>query len=262
MTTVVVVKCPEGLVLAADSRMTVSEKSAGRPIEHPPSDTLLKILSFKPPHNFVGAASYGVAQINQKSAHDYLPEFEHSLDKKRISVNDFADKLREFFSNKWSESSEPTCSPDSLNSMNFLVAGFDEKDDNGRVFEIKISRNIKIADKGQLLKESKKDIVLRGNLIFASRLWLGYSENLLKLLSDKITSDCVKELSAALPNLGITIHFSDDLEDAVLLAKLLIGTEIEAQALTERSELRIEATTGGPIRICTITPEQGLKWVL
>lgn len=58
MTTVVVVKCPEGLVLAADSRMNASETVAiTKEKRFWSADTLLKIFSFKPPHNFVGAVS-------------------------------------------------------------------------------------------------------------------------------------------------------------------------------------------------------------
>jgi len=265
MTTVVIVKCPEGLVLAADSRMTVSETSGGRE-KHWPSDTLLKILSFKPPHNFVGAVSWDRADINQKSASCYSSEFEQTLPENRIPINEFAEKLFCFFSCKWNESPERKYSSDSLNPMKFFVAGFDEKDEYGRIFEIKISDNHEIADMHELPAESKPDIVLRGNSIYASRLWFGYSEQLPKLLAN---TDWARQsalntgfLEDAMSKSGLQMTFSPNLRDGVALAKLLIRTEIDAQALTEAANPWLKAVTGGPIRICTITSEHGLKWVL
>jgi hypothetical protein len=267
MTTVIVVKCPEGLVLAADSRMNVVERAG--PKQKPPwsTDTLLKILSFKQPHNFVGAVSWGRADINRKTVYCYLPEFELSLPDKRIPVKEFSQHLFEFFKTEWNKSPERKYSQDSLDSMNFLLGGFDEK--GAHIFEIKISDNPEIVDM-QLREENRTEVILRGHFSYASRLWLGYpKDDLPRLLAKEIAPDSTRE-SAVTDFLKYTMAkvnlkkplSSHYLKDAVALARLLIQVEIDAQALAEGPDPGSKAEPGGPIRICTITPEHGLTWVL
>ena len=72
----VVIKGPEGLVLAADSRVTLEARQQnGAPI--PVNfDNATKLLAFSKPHKHVGAVTYGMAAIGVRTAHSYLPEFE------------------------------------------------------------------------------------------------------------------------------------------------------------------------------------------
>jgi hypothetical protein len=143
MTLALAFKGAEGVVLAADSRVTLQFMSG------PPSgpqqimsahyDNATKLLKMKSqPH--VAAVTYGLAVLGQgqpRTAHSYLPEFEASLQKAgvgRLSVQEFAQRLSDFFMNQHAVSQTPMQAGD----MVFLVAGYDENAPYGRTFEIKI----------------------------------------------------------------------------------------------------------------------------
>ena len=69
----VAIKGPEGIVLTADSRITLeAQREGGLPL--PVNfDNATKLLSFSKPHNFVGAVTYGAAVIGSRTAHSFLP---------------------------------------------------------------------------------------------------------------------------------------------------------------------------------------------
>ena len=99
----VVVKGTEGVVLAADSRVTLgARRSDGTelPINY---DNATKLLRFGGDKNkWVGAVTYGEAVLGTnpndiRTAHSFIPEFEASLANSRLSVEGFATEFSEFF---------------------------------------------------------------------------------------------------------------------------------------------------------------------
>src|ERR1035438_3016853 len=92
-------KGPEGIVLAADSRVTLHAQLPGAqpPVMIPATfDNATKLLHIKG-QRFVGAVTYGAGAIGQRSprtAHSFLPELEAAIQAKtadnRLSVEDFA----------------------------------------------------------------------------------------------------------------------------------------------------------------------------
>ena len=70
------IKGPEGIVLAADSRVTLEASRPGGPVIPVNYDNATKLLSFSKPHNHVGVVTYGAAVIGQRTAHSFVPEFE------------------------------------------------------------------------------------------------------------------------------------------------------------------------------------------
>src|ERR1019366_3678269 len=87
----------------------------------------------------VGAITYGAGAIGQqepRTAHSFMPEFEGSLPaNQRLSVQDFARRLSEFFVARWTGANMPNPVPLGQD-MVFLVGGYDEGAAYGRVFEI------------------------------------------------------------------------------------------------------------------------------
>ena len=131
-------KGPEGIVLAADSRVTLTYTSPGNNdqvvIQHSTFDNAEKLLRVKG-QDFVGAITYGAGAIGSReprTANSYLPEFEEELGDARLSVPDFSKALSDFFMKQWKEAK---MSPEA-NPMVFLVGGYDEGDAHGRVFEV------------------------------------------------------------------------------------------------------------------------------
>jgi hypothetical protein len=78
----IVIKSPEGIVLAAESRVTLTINGAqGQPSHFVNYDNATKLFSFCSPHNHVGVVTYGLAAIGQRTAHSFVPEFESTENK-------------------------------------------------------------------------------------------------------------------------------------------------------------------------------------
>ena len=132
-------KGAEGIVLAADSRVTLSAvNTQAVPNQVLPAyyDNATKLLRVNG-QAYVGAVTYGAGAIGQRSprtAHSYLPEFEAELaaaDSGRLTVEAFASKLSDFFMRQWQAAQMPPDGPPIV----FLVGGYDEGAPYGRVFE-------------------------------------------------------------------------------------------------------------------------------
>lgn len=137
-------KGPEGIVLAADSRVTLNTQMIAQGPNGPmpmllPStfDNATKLLKAKS-QGFVGAITYGagaIGMLEPRTAHSFIPEFEAVLPTERLSVKEFADELSKFFLARWIAGGMPNpTAPGS--DMVFLVGGYDADSPYGRVFEI------------------------------------------------------------------------------------------------------------------------------
>ena len=125
-------------MLAADSRVTLTGRPPNSNLQiQSHYDNATKLLKAGG-QDWVGAVTYGLGALGgrePRTAHSYLPEFETELAKEgRLSVEDFAGKLGDFFQHRWNAAN----TPDEADPMFFLVGGFDEGEAYGRVFELSI----------------------------------------------------------------------------------------------------------------------------
>ena len=86
----IVFKGPEGIVLAADSRVTLTAQMPGQNMLLPATyDNATKLLRVNG-QEFVGAVNFGLGAIGQqqpRTAHSFIPEFEEELKgDKRLGV--------------------------------------------------------------------------------------------------------------------------------------------------------------------------------
>ena len=245
----IAIKGPEGIVLAADSRVTLTatpKKKSDSPISVN-FDNATKLLIFGEPHSYVGAVTYGQASINLRTAHSFLPEFEVSLPKDRISVEAFAEHLGKFFMDQWGSAKMPD-EP----AMVFLVAGYDEDAPYGRIFELKLPDTPSPKEWGT----GAFGMMWGGQKEYVERIINGYDPNLLAMVqkSLKLTDKQRDDLKKALSPLGLSVPYQFlPLQDCVNLAIFLIRTTIGVQelAVTLRG-------VGGPIDVATITRDVGL----
>ncbi len=94
----IVIKGPEGLVLAAESRVTLSAALPEGPLSVN-FDNATKLISFSNAYSNIGVVTYGQAAINLRTAHSFSTEFENQLKlNKDFTVLDFAKELSKFFS--------------------------------------------------------------------------------------------------------------------------------------------------------------------
>jgi hypothetical protein len=261
-------KGPEGIVLAADSRVTLMITAVQAPNQPsmpsmPPMllpstyDNATKMLRVKG-QDHVGTVTYGVgalgAPTEPRTAHSYIPELEHKLkDVGRLGVKDFADKLSDFFLEKWNTLHLPVIPGQ---DMVFLVGGYDEGAPYGRVFDILIpSRPTPVeyyADAGQF------GIVWGGQREHADRLIHGFDSRLPELVKNFLNLDDQKrdELCKHLKTLLQTpVPFAFlPLQDSVDLAIFLIRTTIVMQHWL----LGLRGV-GGAIDVAIITRTNGFK---
>ncbi len=247
-------KGPEGIVLAADSRVTLTAQVPQQNMLLPSTfDNATKLLHVAS-QPFVGVVTYGLGALGQRqprTAHSFMPEFEDELQKgngDRLSVSDFADNFSDFFMRQWAKTKMPKDykGPD----MTFLVAGYDAGKIYGSIYEISIPRKpqpqVKYDATGGF------GVVWGGQREFTDRLIQGFDDQLpaaaqkfLKLSAEqggKLRDHLKKELQVNIPFAFLP------LQDCVDVAVFLIRTTITIQ-----SWIVGVRGVGGAIDVATIT---------
>jgi hypothetical protein len=257
-----VIKGPEGLVLAAESRITLGVKLATPqgPQQIPVYfDNAKKLLSFSEPNITVGLVTYGQAVIGQqtpRTAASFLPEFESSLPKERLSVLNFAEKISEFYLNQWHLTMPPDDKLDNIPNMTLVVAGFNHDEVYGKVYLIEIPRAPKPIERS---KDNEFSITFGGQHDIVSRIMNGYDIRLpevlkkdLNLSSEQITKfeTIIKQFQLVVPLQVLA------LQDCVDLACFFIRTTMDAQ----RFSVGIRGV-GGYIDIAIIKRNQKLQFI-
>jgi len=147
MSLAIVFKGTEGVVLAADSRVTLQipistpvPATGGTPVIYliPATfDNATKLLKVAG-QDHVAAVTYGIGAIGNpepRTAHSLLPEFEATLtSSQRLPVQDFAKQMSDFFADQWNRTMPAGVPGD----MVFVVGGFDPDAPYGRIFEFYI----------------------------------------------------------------------------------------------------------------------------
>lgn len=251
----ILVKGSEGLVLAAESRVTLQTKDSSGNIVHVSFDNAVKVLSFNRPHTFVGAVTYGLAAIGLRTAHSFLPEFEASLPTNRLKVEEYAQRISDFYAQQW-KAAMPT--PYAGPPMIFVAGGFDDGEPYGRVYTIEVPTNLKPLQQNPTPEEF--GITWGGQREIVDRLVQGFDERALQVVATTLSVPAARlpALRDALKReLGLPIPLDAmALQDCIDLAVFFIRTTITGQKLT----VGIRGV-GGPIDVATITRGEGLRFV-
>lgn len=249
----IVIKGPEGLVLASESRVTLAAQFAGQQV-HVNFDNATKLLSFSPPNSAVGAVTYGQAAIGLRTAHSFIPEFEANLPRERLSVQEFAQRLGDFFLQQWNAAVPDTYAGP---SMAFVVGGFNENEPYGRVFLIEIPKRPDPVE--QQPRPNEFGITWGGQRELVDRLIQGFDYRLPEIVSTTLglQPEQTQAMTQALGTLRMSLPLAAmPLQDCVDLAIFFIRTTITAQRLT----VGIRGC-GGPIDVAIITRREGLQFV-
>lgn len=263
MSLAIAIKGVDGIVLAADSRGTLTREansSSGVNSSTVYYDNAQKLLGLSDKKN-VGFVTYGAPAIQNPATrlvHSFLPEFEASLGsaktRRNLSVEDCAFKLGQFFSAKWQEAQMPQDS----SQMMFVIGGYDTGKPTGKVFEVNIPSQVRPVE--HFSSDGEYGIFWGGQADFASRLYTGCDNRLPFILQEmfeltdqrriETRNEIVKKLQADIP-LG---HLP--LQNCVDLAILLLNTTVEMHKLIVG-----ERGVGGPIDVATITPNEGFVFI-
>jgi len=278
MSLAVVFKSPEGLVLAADSRVTVTATLPVAPLLPPavpgiivqptiqvlPAyfDNATKLLSVAN-QSHVGFVTYGAGAIGQtepRTAHSFLPEFESFLSKRhdaRIDVNTFAKELGLFFSDQWKDAKMPTSPlPPGIQSMVFLVAGYDKDDAYGKIFEVVIPDRPEPVER----QAGTFGIVWGGQSDFLERLLNGFDPSAIALAAstlglDSTQADLLRQKFQESLGLSIPYQFLP-LQDCLEMATFLVS--LTSQIQTWMIAIR---GVGGHVNVATVTRTDGFSAV-
>ena len=260
----IVVKGSEGIVLAADSRVTLTaimEKQPGIPANvqvHLPVnyDNATKLLTFGKPNSWIGAVTYGDAVIGTKAsdlrtAQSFVPEFESGLSSdKRLTVNEFAQALSDFFLKQWKDRM-PETHPGP--GMTFVVGGFDEDKPYGSVYLFTIPKETTATEQAA----NDFGVTFGGQGELSGRILQGYDARVIEIARDslRLPMGQLDILKKALRPLQLTIPYHLlPLQDCIDLAIFLIRTTTTAQNLS----IGIRGV-GGAIDVAVITKRGGLE---
>jgi 20S proteasome alpha/beta subunit len=251
----IVIKGPEGLVLAAESRLTLQGQVGPQSVSVY-FDTATKLMNFSAPNTTVGVVTYGQAVIGlqtPRTAASFMSEFEASLPGERLPIEAFATKISEFFLKQWQSSMPGNYQGQ---SMTFVVAGFDEKDIYGRVYTIDIPS---APQPKQVNPDSSFGITLGGQSETVNRILSGYAAGLPDALTKdlKLDADQVAVMRQTLAKFQSAIPMPIlGLQDCVNMAIFLIRATIGVQGFTV--DIR---GVGGPIDIAIITRNKDLHFI-
>lgn len=250
-------KGPEGIVLAADSRVTLTAElnRPGQPAMTVPAtyDNARKLLAIAG-QPFAGVVTFGAGAINTpegpRTAHSFLPDFESELaDAGRLRVGEIAQRLSDFFSDKWNLQTPPQPAG---NEMVFYVAGYDERAVHGCLY----SMSIPAQPAPQEVHAGTFGIQWGGQREIVDRLLDGFDARASQLAEQHLTLDEGQRdaLAAHLKqNLSLPIPYQFlPLQDCVDLATLLVRTTAQLQTWT----IGIRGV-GGAVDVATITRTEG-----
>ena len=254
-----VIAGPEGLVLAAESRVTLTAQPPGQPPLHVNYDNATKLLAFSPPNTHLGVVTYGLGAIGTRTAASFLPEFEAGLvdpatgAATKLAVATFTKRLSDFFMAQW-RAAMPA--DHAGQDMVFVVGGFDDGQPYGTVLEFYVpSRPVPVVKHGP----GAFGMVWGGQRETVDRIVQGYDAALPGVAQQALgLTDAQRDrLVAALGQLQLSLPLQAmALQDCVDLAIFCIRTTIAAQRLTVTVR-----GVGGPIDVATVTRQEGLTFV-
>jgi hypothetical protein len=264
----IVFKGAEGIVLAADSRVTLMAQVIQQPPQQQPPqqpalvpatyDNATKLLKING-QDFVGAVTYGVGAIGQqqpRTAHSYIPEFETELaNTGRLSVHNFATRLSAFFMQRWQDQMPPNFQGP---GMVFLIGGYDEGANvaYGRVFELEIPFRPTPVERHA--GSGEFGMTWGGQREYADRLITGFDDNLPIIIQQflNLTDDqraALRDHLRGRSQVPVPFPFLP-LQDCVDLSIFLIRTTISIQNWI----VGIRGV-GGAIDVATITRTDGFS---
>ena len=251
-------KGPEGIVLAADSRVTLTAQNRQtKESIHVTFDNATKLLKVAG-QNDVGAITYGLGALGMegpRTAHSFMPELEAKLTEAgagRLSVKDYAGELSTFFMGQWSDMMPKDYQgPD----MVFLVGGYDPGKPYGAVYEFRIPKAAKPKSR---FDEGAFGLVWGGQKDYVDRIIQGFDANLpnivqkMSKLSNQQREALRNDLKGAL-SVPIPYQFLP-LQDCVDLSIFLVRMTINIQKW-----LVGVRGVGGFVDVATITRTEGFK---
>ncbi len=255
MTIVVGIATPDGIVLATDSRTTLTIDAAD-----PSSRT--RISSDSAEKVFLlcdrfAVATFGEAFIGEQTIAGLMSMFIAQLDETPADGRGLARALGRFYEEQYERartSAGTRVDRDGPTALGFLVAGYDSGG-IGHLYETRIP-GPEVEEYG--INTANIGMVPRGQTDVIDRLLLGYDALLLNGLEVDVPSD----VQNALDQLAYTLMIPITLQDGVDFARFLIRTTIDMQRFSDGTYAFSVGVPdcGGPTTIAVVR-RAGVEWV-
>ena len=240
MSLVIAIKGPEGIVLAADTRVTLTSGSDSREAYFDNSSKLLTVGGL---HNRVAALTYGAGSVSGRIVSGLISEFQQTIGDTRLSTREYATQFSQFFTQQWNLS-------DNTANFWFLVGGVDDKAPYGDLYSLMIPSG----ELTQHFPGSAFGVQWGGQSEIVHRIILGYDQRLSSLVS-KVDVVALEEAMGSKLETRIPYQLLS-LQDCINLAIALIKTTMTIQSLSLEPR-----RVGGTIEVLVITPNGGVQWV-
>ena len=256
-TVVVAVAVSDGIVLAADSRLTLIYPPTIVPQYKIISDSAYKLFSV----GRVGIATWGEAVILGRTVASLVTEFDKTDQGDKTDVEQVAARYYKYFSARYQELPKDNPKP----SLGFVFAGYDRKG-VGRLIELQFPAP------GEPTTTSygttSPGVLWRGQTDVILRLIKGFDPSMRDLLDSNLLQcldkDTKEKVVAKIGGMEYTIPFKGFmLQDAIDLALSLVQTTVDMQ----RFSFGVNASSngsipgvGGAVDVLAINPYE-LTWV-
>jgi hypothetical protein len=246
MTIVVAAASPDGIVLAADSRTTISDGARHR-ISSDSADKVFELTER------FGVATYGIAFIGSRTINGLMDEFVASSDDEWADVETFAHALGDFFNGRFVAEYGDIDTSEGW-PLGFIVVGYDSAG-IGHAWEISVPGPT-VTD--TTLNTTEGGTLWRGQTDVIGRLIKGVDWNTLEAAGVKLDDDARK----ALGQLEYILLHPITLQDAVDMAAFLVRTTIEMQRFSDGTPFSpgLIPGCGGETQMLAVT-RSGVEWV-
>ncbi len=279
----IAIKSAEGIVLAADSRVTIMAQAppgmfniAAPAGAQPPAvllpatyDNATKLLSFH--DRPMGAITFGAGTIGMlpdhqpRTANSYLTQFEQSLPPlpgegggQELQTEEFARRLGRFFMDRWAEGGMPEVVATG-NDMIFYIGGLAGDEPVGRLYELAIPSH---PEPTEQLPGNNFGAMWGGQREIVDRILQGFDPRVLGFVLNDLQQQLPQEEQSALYE-RMRDAFNQPipwpllpLQDCVHIAVFLVKATIALQGWS----LGLRGV-GGAVEVATITKARGFQSV-
>ena len=178
------------------------------------------------------------------------------LEQNKYSIEEVANKARDFFASKFNEINPPPTNP---HSFEFWIGGYGAEGIRSEIWKLAIQdREILLPQ--QLAKAEDDNMVIWGGQPRAiNRLIIGFDDNLSPVLAEHgLPSEEVDSITSKLRERTLTplVDSSMPVQDAINLADFLVDVTKRYFAFLPGADI-----VGGETDIATVTKYEGFKWI-
>ena len=256
MTVAINLVVPDGIIYAADSRETYTNARGDVRVG---SDHAHKVFQLGPR---IGAVTWGWAFLCGRNIHSHVNDFVVSQSGKNRTIEETAKDLGQYFTEQYQKHIKGGGRPvePNLYALGFLVGGFDQGNQSGKVFEVQIPQISESNFRLIRTTDTSPGAGWRGNTLAISRLMKGFDPRIFELSG--ATPELRKNLDEAKLDYNLN-YWALTSQDAVDLAIFLAHTTIQMLRFSDgiRMAPGDSAKCGGPIDVAVIDPRDGFVWV-